>query len=221
MDTPDFLCDRFAGAAVASQWRSLLELYKTIEQETASFCHAFDVHCPSGCGTCCEHFVPELTDAESSLIAAYLLYVKNAPAPVAGAGSLSGPCPLYDAHSDHHCTVYPVRGMICRLFGACPSENKGGFPVFRKCKYNEDAKATAKLGPEDFGSESGTVPTMQRYAVKFSSITDGSQSKPLGIAVTEQMNRLRFIAAYLDCESGGDDNGGTDPLVPTPNPLAS
>jgi len=218
MYDPDNLCGLFDGSSIADQWRRLIDLYHVMEEETGAFCQAYDIHCPQGCGTCCEHFIPDLTSVEASLIAGYLLFETRIPLLVGKLHESGGTaCPLYDPDSGHHCTVYPVRGLICRLFGACPSEDKRGLPVFRKCKYNEDPKARS-LSENDI---SQPVPTMQRYSVEFSAIDDGGGTKPLGEAVMEQMNRLRFLAAYLENGSDDDDNGGSDPLLPTPNPIAS
>ena len=49
------------------------------------------------------------------------------------------PCPLYGIdNKEHHCTVYPYRPLICRLFGAAASKSKDGHPVFRNCKWNDN-----------------------------------------------------------------------------------
>lgn len=225
MEQLNALCERFSGTSISGQWRDLLDLYTRIELETDAFRQAFAVHCPDGCGTCCEHFVPDLSTLEASLVAAYLLFVKqDADAERRLVESMENPgtsCPLYNPDSPFHCTVYPVRGMICRLFGACPSEDKTGKPVFRKCKYNTDESAQPLLGPQQFGDDHAAIPTMQRYALHFSSIASDSESLTLADAVVRQMRRLLFLASYLTEGSNDDDNGGSDPLVPTPNPLAS
>lgn len=212
------LCDRFAGSSVSAPWRSLLELYAVIERETAAFQAHFNVHCPEGCGTCCEHFIPDPSELEASLIAAYLLYVKQDDSLIdrlVNFDDASKTCPLYSSVSPFHCTIYPVRGLICRLFGACPSEDKGGHPVFRPCKYNSDHSASF-LGAERFSDAKEQVPTMQRYAVQFNALSTNGTTRTLAEAVLREMNRLRFIGACLSSGSHDDDNGGSDPLMPTP-----
>lgn len=213
------LCDRFSGSAVSERWRSLLELYHIMELETEAFQRQFNVRCPEGCGTCCEHFIPDLSEIEASLIAAYLLYVKQDERfseRLQGTSEQSGACPLYNAGSPFHCTVYPVRGMICRLFGACASEDKDGHPVFRRCKHNTDPTAAATLTRSDFAASAAPVPTMQRYGVQFNALEARMDTATLSEAVLREMNRLRFISAYLGSGSNDDDNGGSDPLLPEP-----
>lgn len=55
----------------------LVELYSTIENQTNNFCTYYSIACGSGCGTCCEHFMPDITVGEARLVAAYLLFVKK------------------------------------------------------------------------------------------------------------------------------------------------
>ncbi|MGE0075345.1 MAG: YkgJ family cysteine cluster protein [Sphaerochaetaceae bacterium] len=218
------LCDRFSEFSVSSQWRSLLDLYLLIEKETTSFQQTYGVACPPGCGTCCEHFVPELTELEASLIGAYLLFVKQDPSVLARLDAYeasSGTCPLYNPDSPYHCTVYPVRGMICRLFGACPSEDKFGNPIFRKCKYNTDVQSPVLLDAKDFGTGAAAVTTMRKLSVQFSALEPLAATLPITDAVLRSLSRLQFIAAHMGSDSHDDDNGGSDPLVPTPTPLAS
>jgi Fe-S-cluster containining protein len=218
------LCDRFSEFSVSSQWRSLLDLYLLIEKETTGFQEIYKVSCPPGCGTCCEHFIPELTELEASLIGAYLLFVKQDPSVVARLDAFdasSGTCPLYNPEPPYHCTVYPVRGMICRLFGACPSEDKFGSPIFRKCKYNNDVESPLVLDAKDFGTDTQTVPTMRKLSVQFSTLEPLAATLPIADALLRSLSRLQFIAAHMGSDSHDDDNGGSDPLVPTPTPLAS
>lgn len=214
------LCDRFAGSSVSETWRSLLDLYQEIERETEAFQDAFNVHCPGGCGTCCERFIPDLSVAEASLVAAYLMLVKEDKRPLdrilGDETKESTACPLYDPDTMFHCTVYPVRGMICRLFGACPSEDKGGHPVFRRCKYHPDPGSPAVITAADFVASSIDVPTMQRFAMRFSAVDRGTGTLTIREAISREFNRLQFLAACIDSGSNDDDNGGSDPIIPTP-----
>lgn len=201
----------------------LIELYDTIERETAAFRHAFGVHCPDGCGICCEHFVPDLTELEASLIAAYLLFVHakegfSITDAFRNAGDSSG-CPLYDPDSSFHCTVYPARGMVCRLFGACPSEDKLGKAVFRACKYNTDGASPRFIDSAMFAVKGCDVPTMHAYGIQFSALEQTLTAKPLADAVLDEIGRLRFLAAYVDSDSR-DGGGGSGPVIPAPAPLA-
>ncbi|PKL12432.1 MAG: YkgJ family cysteine cluster protein [Spirochaetae bacterium HGW-Spirochaetae-8] len=217
------LCNLLTGTFVADSWRSLLELYDEAQLATDRFQQTFVVHCPQGCGTCCEHFVPELTEAEASLIAAYILFIKQDESLVERLRVHDGeaPCPLYDADSPYHCTVYPARGLICRLFGACPSEDKNGSPVFRKCKYNLAIDTPVFISAQDFRDAAMPVSTMREFGVRLSSMTGSQNPRSLAAATIAAISQLRFIAGYLGSDSHDDDHGGAGPDVPTPTPLAS
>jgi uncharacterized protein len=217
------LCELLTGTFVADSWCSLLKLYDEAQLATDGFQQVFGVRCPAGCGTCCEHFVPELTEAEASLIAAYILFIKEDEGLIERLRRHDGraPCPLYDADSPYHCTVYPARGLVCRLFGACPSEDKSGSPVFRKCKYNTMQDTPMFISAKDFSSAATHVPTMQEFGVRLSTMTGSRPPQPLAIATLTAISQLRFIAGYLGSDSHDDDNGGAGPEIPTPTPLAS
>lgn len=217
------LCNLLNGTFVANSWRTLLELYDEAQLATDRFQQHFGVYCPDGCGTCCEHFVPELTEAEASLIAAYILLIKEDESLLERLQAHEGeaPCPLYDASSPYHCTVYPARGLICRLFGACPSEDKSGSAVFRKCRYNKAQDTPVLIRAQDFTEAAFPISTMREFGVRLSTMTGSQRPQPLAAATLTAISQLRFIASYLGSDSHDDDNGGAGPDIPTPTPLAS
>ncbi|MDD4219830.1 MAG: YkgJ family cysteine cluster protein [Sphaerochaetaceae bacterium] len=211
MGSLDQVCQHFSQVSIAEKWRTVLDLYSEIEERTTQFQQEFNVHCPTGCGSCCEHFVPEITDLEASLIAAYILFVKKEHALIERLAShldSCGVCPLYDASSPFHCTVYPARGMICRLFGVCPSNDKVGLPVLRKCKYSTDANQPREYGGLDFAHAIHPVPTMQQFAVQFATLDMNQETSLISTAVLRAIARLQFLANYIDSEP--------DPIIPTP-----
>ncbi|MHC1693572.1 MAG: YkgJ family cysteine cluster protein [Sphaerochaetaceae bacterium] len=212
------------GTYIAGIWRLTLGLYDEVERQTSVFQKKHHIHCPQGCGTCCEHFVPDLTEAEASLIAAYLLLVKEDLSLVEALRKHDGqtaPCPLYNAVSPFHCAVYPARGLICRLFGACASDNKLGQPVFRKCKFNSATDTPLSITPEQFAETPEAVPTMREFGIRLESIGDPNVKRPLAEAVLAALDQLRFIAAYRFSDPNDDDNGGAGPQIPNPTPVAS
>ncbi len=213
------VCSRLPGTLVAEQWQALLTLYDEIDRYAASFQNRHRVACPPGCGTCCEHFTPDLTDEEASLMAAYLLFVKQdqgAIASLAQSGADSQSCPLYDPESTFHCTVYPARGMICRLFGACPSEDKHHRPVFRKCKYNTLTDTPVKLEMSDFEGDESPVLTMNSFGMQLQAISMHAQTMPLPEALTVAAMRLRFLFNNGGFNPNDNDSGPDVPNTPTP-----
>lgn len=218
------LCNLLTGTYIAEKWQSLIELYDESARNSQVFQSTFGVYCPTGCGTCCEHFLPELSEVEASFMAAYILLIKQDDALVErlhSHGTENPPCPFYTADSVEHCQVYPARGLICRLFGACPSEDKSGLPVFRKCKYNTASDTPAFISAQVFSESALDNFTMQDYGVRLSSLGGSNHLLPLPEAVLKAIAQLQFIAAYLSSGSNDDDNGGSGPDIPTPTPIAS
>ncbi len=212
MDSIADLCDAFRGTYAGDAMRTLSELYAQIEQETSSFCKQYAIACGDGCGTCCEHFMPDITTAEARLVAAYLLFVKRDKALIDRvqefAGNTSGPCPLYRFDSPYHCSVYPARPLICRLFGACANQDKEGNALFRRCRFNKEETMPLLLKfTED-------VPVMQDYSYALRSLDDAEGVVGyLPEKVASMMDQLQFLARMLDFDDSNPDD--------TPNPLAS
>ena len=178
----------------------LSSLYEHIEVETDRFKDEFSIHCAPGCGTCCEHFNPDITDLEASLVAAHLL-VDSEKRPLIERlyreGVDEGPCPLYDKDTPYHCTVYVVRPLICRLFGASSSCDKNGRPAFRRCKYNSEETMPSSLTFDK------PVPMMQHYSYALRGLDEGNVDV-LSKKVREMVEQLQFLISLI--ESGDDDS---------------
>jgi len=212
MDSIEDLMIAFEGTYVGQSMAGLVELYSTIENQTSVFCTQYNIACGSGCGTCCEHFMPDITVSEARLVAAYLLFVKKDETLIealsSARGNTSGPCPLYNPDSPYHCTVYQARPLICRLFGACSNQGKDGRAVFRRCKYNvEQTMPSSLILDED-------VPVMQDYSYALRSLDDGNGNVGyLSDMVSTLVEQLRFLANMLTLDDTNPDD--------TPTPLAS
>ncbi|MGH0053232.1 MAG: YkgJ family cysteine cluster protein [Sphaerochaetaceae bacterium] len=212
MDSIEELIIAFKGTYVGQNIADLVTLYATVEYQTATFRSVYAIACGSGCGTCCEHFMPDITASEARLVAGYLLFVKQdtslIEAVAMAKGNKSGPCPLYNPDSPFHCTVYPVRPLICRLFGACATQGKAGRAVFRRCRYNTEATMPLQLVLDE------DAPVMQDYSYALRSLDDGNGSVDyLGEMISSQIEQLRFIASMLESDDSNPDD--------TPTPIAS
>lgn len=214
MDSIGEICTAFNGTYAGEGMASLAKLYDQIEEDTVRFCLEHSIACGPGCGSCCEHFMPDITALEARLVAAYLLLVKKDPSLtnklVDAKQSTSGPCPLYQSDSPYHCSVYAARPLICRLFGVCANGDKAGNSVFRRCRYNWEATMPLQLnlGPE--------VPVMQDYAYALRALdSSATEVALLPKAILGQLEQLSFLATMLSEQS---DNSNPDD---TPTPLAS
>jgi hypothetical protein len=156
--------------------------------------------------------MPDITVSEARLVAAYLLLFKKDTTRIEAVnnaqGNTSGPCPLYDPDSPHHCTVYQARPLICRLFGACASQGKDGRAVFRRCKYNGEQTMPLSLTFDE------DVPVMQDYSYALRSLDDGNGKVGyLSEMVSSLVEQLRFLSSMLSLDDTNPDD--------TPTPLAS
>lgn len=212
MDSIGEICTSFSGTYAGAGMEELAALYDLIEKQTSQFCNEFSIACGPGCGTCCEHFMPDITDLEARLVAAYLLLIKRddrlIERLVEERDSTTGPCPLYRADSPYHCSVYPARPLICRLFGACANGDKQGNAIFRRCRYNleETMPLALQLGPD--------VTVMQDYSYALRGIdSSGGDGEFLPKAILAQLEQLSFLIAMIETDRSNPDD--------TPTPQAS
>ncbi|MFA7119469.1 MAG: YkgJ family cysteine cluster protein [Sphaerochaetaceae bacterium] len=207
----DEICHCLGSTFIGESLKQLSQLYDQIEEETSAFCEKYQIHCQDGCGTCCEHFMPDITVLEARMVAAYLVLVKKDLLLIDKVQNSDQPfCPLYEGNNPHHCTVYAARPLVCRLFGACASRNKNGIAEFRRCRFNEGETMPEHLifSPEVRG--------MDDYGIQLRSLETGTdQVADLDEAVSNSLGEVRMICSFID----NDDNNDDDTL--TPNPLAS
>lgn len=121
--------------------RKIKTIYKDLEEKQKKFAKIFNVSCLKGCGSCCEHFNPDITEVEALFVAYGLISEKKEKEVLEKLEkSEKGYCPLYNKDDlEHHCTIYKYRPLICRLFGFSSTLDKEQKPVYRACKYNNQA----------------------------------------------------------------------------------
>jgi len=133
-------------------------VYSRIETKQREWFEKSRFTCPKGCGTCCEHFEPDLLESEALYMAAWLICNQPDVAKDAADGKFRGlnegspidHCPFFrkdisGTNLPGHCTIYGGRASICRLFGAAGSRDKHGQEVWKPCKfYPAEELATVK-----------------------------------------------------------------------------
>lgn len=122
--------------------KKIRSVYEKLEEKQKRFSERFCIRCKKGCGICCEHFTPDITNLEAEHLALGLISEGKDDEIVKMMEDWdpeNPACPLYNqADEEHHCTVYKWRPLICRLFGGAASRNKEGHAVFKNCKWNEN-----------------------------------------------------------------------------------
>jgi Predicted Fe-S-cluster oxidoreductase len=210
------------------------EVYARIEAEQRAFLASAaaagaPLRCPSGCGACCEPFVPDITSAEAAYAAAWIIEHDAELARTIAAWHNdepeTPPCPFYRKDNlAAHCSIYPARFLICRLFYASAVRDKEGRASFRPCahmpldafpKRGEDRPSLA--GEElarIFGAE---PPVMADYAAQIVALLPSESSERLTVA--EALPRaIARVGLALSLAQRAED--GDDPLAPAPAPAA-
>ncbi len=187
------------GTEIEEQIEQVRALYDELNAKQRKFCQDVDLHCKSGCGSCCEHFTPDITGLEALFLAFGLICEerdKDVLEKLQNVSTGTG-CPLYDGeNSAAHCTVYKWRPMICRLFGAAASLGKDGRPVFRNCKWNEN---THEITTETLENEKDNLVVMSDYGNELEELEIGSAKTLLiGDALEKAVQKIRLVLSLLE-----------------------
>lgn len=133
------ILDKLEGTSVYDVLLNMEEAYQRVSDEQSVWYNKAKFTCPSGCGSCCEHFEPDLFECEALYMSAWLLENQREVAMQVAEGKFpfekEQGCQFYNPNSDYHCSIYGGRAFICRLFGACSNHDKNGKKVWKPCKF--------------------------------------------------------------------------------------
>jgi Fe-S-cluster containining protein len=205
---------------------SVHSIYIRAEEAMASFRARNGLVCPPRCGVCCENFIPDVLPVEASYLAAWL--VRNRPEQARSmaldgfSGARDRPqrgCPLYDpAAPDAHCTVYPGRPLICRLFAFSGTRSKSGRPAYALCRLMPELPPPRSgrrswEGPE-LEAALGLPPIMSDFSMELDGTAPGDAGRrsPLPEALVPAVRQMLFLTGFSDPGHPGTD--GNDPVVP-------
>jgi Fe-S-cluster containining protein len=117
----------------------VMAVYAQIDQATTAFQIATGIHCPSGCGQCCESPNVEATPLEMLPLALELFRTGDVDLWLeqVAATNEAGPCVFYKPDplipGNGRCQKYPWRPSVCRLFGFAAVSRKNGIPELAAC----------------------------------------------------------------------------------------
>jgi Fe-S-cluster containining protein len=128
--------------------QDVLGLLCEAEMDAFAFRRNTGVDCPPGCGACCSEDHPEDSVLAVLPAARWALGVGWEERLLEAARERpDGPCVFYDLYGRGHCAVYPLRPLICRLFGFAAVRDKHGHPSYRPCRRMEGIPATSVTPP--------------------------------------------------------------------------
>lgn len=226
MGTIDILPRRLRGTSLEAPLAGLDRVYERIETAQSSWIAATPYSCPPGCGHCCETFEPDILEIEALYLAAWI--VRNAPERLADVDRNADRvgCVLADHEGCYHCTVYPARPLVCRLFAYSGDRGKDGTVRFRPCAHMKVA-GKRDLGQAELTERYGMLPpVMGDLASEADLLLPGSagERSPLREALPRAAAKIRLLtdlaafSAFADAHDDGDgdnDNpGGNTPPLP-------
>jgi Fe-S-cluster containining protein len=168
--------------------KELLRVYADIALTVAQFRTQSSLSCPSGCGACCDRADTEVTVAEAALIARWLRS-SDAEAMRRFRDRAAMPdrteCVFYRAEEQHHCAVYEVRPLICRMFGDSGFTDRAGTVYFQVCPHMHGAERFAAGGGAVRVSFPPYPPIMSRFQERIRALHGdrGARKQPLAAAV--------------------------------------
>ncbi|MGA1844447.1 MAG: YkgJ family cysteine cluster protein [bacterium] len=112
----------------------VLAMLTIAEMHALGFSRHNGLACPPGCSDCCRNDKPE--DSVLSALPAGLWAVDCGLLELleqAASERPLGPCVFYGPSMERPCSIYPLRPLICRLFGFAGKRDKHGTVQYRPC----------------------------------------------------------------------------------------
>jgi len=176
------------------------------------FARATGLACPAGCGDCCVNDEPE--DSVLAALPAARWAVANGLAErLSGAAQSApyGPCVFYNAERAQHCTVYPLRPLLCRLFGFAGRRDKQGAAQYRPCRRMNAGAGAVSAAPPLFGEQASRLESIHPAL--------GGRRLPMNLAFAEAAAWLLLRSQYAT--DGPDDRTPPAPKPTRPRPRAA
>ncbi|MCX8013551.1 MAG: YkgJ family cysteine cluster protein [Rectinema sp.] len=195
----DTIQDSFRHTSAGRRLSELEQLYAEIARAQERFLEAtlssgFSLSCPRGCGSCCDHFVPDVIPIEAELIAYHVLTHRiHVPTDAQY-------CPFHDpSNAEGHCRIYPARPLICRFFGFSAVRDRNGRPAFRLCRHMPAPQGLSSrmLDAELLAATFDAVPpVMSDYALKVAAI-DPARAGSRALLTAQLPDALQRIGTLL------------------------
>ena len=176
------------------------QLYNRLDLRTHLFASEYGITCPSGCGSCCQNYEPEISSAEANYAAAWIIKSNAGLSSLFKNISERKTCIFFNPQSPDHCMIYNARPLMCRAFGFSGVKDKYGNHKYKTCGLMEVKKNLT-------GSY---IPIMAEEGITLlNNCTGMEETLPVSEAVDKAWQKLSFLILFSEL----DDNSGLHPRV--------
>lgn len=179
---------------------TVLNFYQHIEEQTASIPDQIGLHCPTGCGRCCDAPEVEATELEMLPVAWELWQrgealtwwekVKNP--------DTQSVCVFYERDplipGKGRCGMYAWRPVVCRLFGYATVKNKQDVSEFATCAYHHQTSPEKVAEIKDQVAAGFPIPNFSEIALQLTLIDPNKNQRfPINQALRLALERIGLM----------------------------
>ncbi|HEY9877225.1 MAG TPA: YkgJ family cysteine cluster protein [Leptolyngbyaceae cyanobacterium] len=182
----------------------VLSAYAQMDAEANVVQAKTGLHCPSGCGRCCDNPHIEATPLEMLPMAAELVHRGEHLAWLEEIklGASSGVCVCYKPNpnipGNGRCRMYDWRPSLCRLFGFAATHDKAGNPILAHCSHHKAVMPETLATVQAAVAKGLPIPQFAHWQAQVANIDLhwGYQRMPINQALQVALERVSLIAAY-------------------------
>ncbi|MEI6056714.1 MAG: YkgJ family cysteine cluster protein [Lentisphaerota bacterium] len=172
----------------------VLKVYREIEKKSLAFAKNSGIHCPEGCGACCNNPNVEVSTLEALPLAMHLWKTNRALESLELLNTLTekrGIC-LFFRKDEHiswkgRCTIYKYRFLVCRLFGYYRTKDKNGNYIWGACRILKESYPSLDLNKFE-------TPAIDEYFMRIASPETDFEGKllPVNDAIRNALEYIGF-----------------------------
>ncbi len=201
---------------------AISHIYSEINNQVASFQASTGLHCPPGCGKCCEN--PEVEVSPLEMVPMALEIIRRGEVQqwldLIAAAPLPGRCVCYKPH-DYipgygRCQLYMWRPALCRLFGFAAMIDKTGTPKLAACAVHKHQAANTIAMTQVSIANGLPIPHFADWQTRIANLDPhwGHQRLPINQALQIALEKLSLRLSYETQNSGNAIAAvGQDPAI--------
>lgn len=181
----------------------VLDAYAQIDADTAVFQSETGLHCPPGCGRCCDNPHIESTPLEMLPMAVELVQRGEHLAWLERIElASSNTCVCYKrspaVSGNGSCEMYAWRPSLCRLFGFAATQDKAGNPVLASCSHHKAVMPDTLAAAQAAVAKGLSITQFGHWQARIANIDPswGYQRMPINQALQVALERVSLTLAY-------------------------